>query len=76
MNDHRLHGDRLTKLSEAMQRGRISYSKVRAMTRVATPANENRLLDFALCDCGPTRLDNLVLLCRRHHRAVHEEGFT
>jgi hypothetical protein len=25
---------------------------------------------------GPTRLDNLVLLCRRHHRAVHEEGFT
>ena len=27
-------------------------------------------------DEGPTRLDNLVLLCRRHHRAVHEEGFT
>ena len=24
---------------------------------------------------GSTRLDNLVLLCRRHHRAVHEEGF-
>ena len=24
---------------------------------------------------GPTRLSNLVLLCRRHHRAVHEEGF-
>jgi 5-methylcytosine-specific restriction endonuclease McrA len=23
-----------------------------------------------------TRLDNLVLLCRRHHRAVHEGGFT
>jgi hypothetical protein len=27
-------------------------------------------------DGGPTRLDNLVLLCRRHHRAVHEEGWT
>ena len=36
------------------------------------------------CDChhvrhwadgGATALDNLVLLCRRHHRAVHEEGF-
>ena len=26
-------------------------------------------------DGGPTRLDNLILLCRRHHRAVHEEGF-
>ena len=26
-------------------------------------------------DGGSTKLDNLVLLCRRHHRAVHEEGF-
>ena len=25
---------------------------------------------------GPTDLDNLVLLCGRHHRAIHEEGFT
>jgi hypothetical protein len=24
---------------------------------------------------GETKLDNLLLLCRRHHRAVHEEGF-
>ena len=27
-------------------------------------------------DGGATKLDNLVQLCRRHHRAVHEEGFT
>jgi hypothetical protein len=27
------------------------------------------------CDGGPTRLDNLALLRRRHHRAVHEEGY-
>ncbi len=26
-------------------------------------------------DGGATRLDNLVLLCRHHHRAVHEGGF-
>jgi hypothetical protein len=24
---------------------------------------------------GPTTLSNLPMLCRRHHRAVHEEGF-
>ena len=24
---------------------------------------------------GPTTLSNLALLCRRHHRSVHEEGF-
>lgn len=36
-------------LSDAMRRGRVSYSKVRALTRVATPDNERRLLDFALC---------------------------
>ncbi len=26
-------------------------------------------------DGGETKLDNLVLLCRRHHRAVHEQGY-
>jgi hypothetical protein len=27
-------------------------------------------------DGGPTTIDNLILLCRRHHRLVHEEGWT
>ncbi|HVT18815.1 MAG TPA: HNH endonuclease signature motif containing protein, partial [Thermoanaerobaculia bacterium] len=27
-------------------------------------------------DGGETSLTNMLLLCRRHHRAVHEEGFT
>ena len=26
-------------------------------------------------DGGDTKLDNLVTLCRHHHRAVHEGGF-
>jgi hypothetical protein len=25
-------------------------------------------------DGGPTALPNLILLCRRHHRMVHERG--
>ena len=39
----------LPKLSDAMRRGVISYSKVRAVTRVATPENEQALLDVAKC---------------------------
>jgi len=132
-------------LSAAMARGEVSFSKVRALTRVATPRNEGELLELAkagtaahvpahrlrcrpcgdaaradgtvldvgrrtramstplrralarrdggcrfpgcglkLCDAhhvehwadgGKTKLGNLVQLCRRHHRAVPEEGF-
>ncbi len=28
------------------------------------------------CDGGETSLDNLVLLCRYHHRLLHQEGFS
>ena len=35
-------------VSAALQRGAISYAKVRALTRVATPENEGVLLDFAV----------------------------
>ena len=38
----------LPKISAAFREGRVSYSKVRAMTRVATAANEDVLLDVAL----------------------------
>ncbi|MPZ21138.1 MAG: DUF222 domain-containing protein [Luteitalea sp.] len=38
---------RLPLISAAMERGEISYSKVRAITRVATPDNESRLLGAA-----------------------------
>src|SRR5262245_20944511 len=37
----------LPRLSGALQRGEISYAKVRALTRVATPENEERMLLLA-----------------------------
>ncbi len=37
----------LPRLAEALARGEISYSKVRAVTRVATPETEERLLKVA-----------------------------
>ncbi|MDX1384850.1 MAG: DUF222 domain-containing protein, partial [Thermoanaerobaculia bacterium] len=37
----------LPRISRAMERGEVSYSKVRALTRVATPENEEELLLFA-----------------------------
>ncbi len=38
----------LPKTSEAFAAGRLSYSKVRALTRVATPRNEDLLVAYAL----------------------------
>jgi hypothetical protein len=37
----------LPKISQEFRHGRVSYSKVRAMTRVATPKNEHYLLNIA-----------------------------
>jgi hypothetical protein len=34
-------------LSDAMRRGELSYAKVRALTRIATPENEAQLLELA-----------------------------
>ncbi|NNE06361.1 MAG: DUF222 domain-containing protein, partial [Xanthomonadales bacterium] len=37
----------LPRISEAFRKAEVSYSKVRAMTRVATPENEHALLEVA-----------------------------
>src|SRR5215204_4528786 len=37
----------LPRIDEAFGRGQLSYAKVRALTRVATPAIEQRLLELA-----------------------------
>jgi hypothetical protein len=54
-------------LSEAMRRGEISYSKVRALTRIATPANEHDLLSFARAGTA-AHVERLVRGMRRVDR--------
>ena len=56
-------------LSAAMQRGQLSYSKVRALTRVATPANERSLFDFASCGTA-AHVERLVRGWRRVDRVA------
>ena len=54
----------LPRVSAAMGRGQVSYSKVRAITRVATPETEERLLDFALAGTA-AHVERLVRAWRR-----------
>ena len=56
-------------LSAAMRRGQLSYSKVRALTRVATPANERSLFDFARCGTA-AHVERLVRGWRRVDRVA------
>jgi Domain of unknown function (DUF222)/HNH endonuclease len=59
-------------LSEAMRRGEISYSKVRALTRIATPANEEGLLMFARAGTA-AHVERLVRRKRRVDRVADGE---
>jgi Domain of unknown function (DUF222)/HNH endonuclease len=72
-------------LSEAMRRGEISYSKVRALTRIATPANEEGLLDFARAGTaahverlvrGKRRVDRIANGEERIHAARYLHAYT
>ncbi len=54
-------------LSEAMRCGELSYSKVRALTRVATPENEAELLGFAKAGTA-AHVETLVRAWRRVDR--------
>jgi hypothetical protein len=56
-------------VSAAMQRGQISYSKVRALTRVATPENEHYFLKIALNGTA----DHVETLVRAYRRAKEAE---
>ncbi|MCZ6890696.1 MAG: DUF222 domain-containing protein [Gammaproteobacteria bacterium] len=59
----------LPQIEEAFKRGDLSYSKVRALTRVATPANEIELLDFAL-SATAAQVENHCRQLRNGDRAV------
>jgi hypothetical protein len=57
----------LPRLSAALQCGKLSYAKVRAVTRIATPENESQLIDVALA--GTTaHVERLVRGWRRVDR--------
>ena len=62
---------KLPRLSEALQRGEVSYSKVRAVTRVATPATEQALLDVALAGTA-AHVEQVVRTWRRVDRAAEQ----
>ena len=57
----------LPQISGAFREGRISYSKVRAMTRVATRKNEDILLNIALHGTA-VHVERMVRIYRRHQR--------
>ncbi len=63
---------KLPRLSDAMRRGEVSYSKVRAVTRVATPENEQALLDVALAGTA-AHVEQVVRTWRRIDRAAEAE---
>ena len=52
-----------------MRRGVVSYSKVRAVTRVATPETEQALLDVALCGTA-AHVEQIVRGWRRVDRSA------
>jgi hypothetical protein len=58
----------LPETSASMARGELSFSKVRALSRVATGANEGDLLEFAR-GCTTAQLERMVRAFRRGSRA-------
>jgi hypothetical protein len=59
----------LPSIDEALRQGKLSYAKVRALTRVATAENEGRLLDLAFASTGA----QLERICRSFRRVVAEQ---
>jgi len=58
-------------VQEAFSQGRLSYSKVRAITRIVTPENEGTLLEWAL-DGTAAQLERIIRTYRRAKPAEQE----
>ena len=63
----------LNHIAAAMARGQLSYSKVRALTRVATPATEAPLLAFAL-RATASHVERLVRAWRQADRDAQPDA--
>ncbi len=61
--------EKLPKIDEALRTGEVSYSKVRAMTRVATPDNEAVLVGQA----EVTTATQLETVCRKYATVLRED---
>jgi hypothetical protein len=57
---------KLPKVADAMAQGRLSYAKVRELTRVADESNEDYLLGIALCGTAT----HVVQVARGYRRAL------
>ena len=57
------------RISKGFQEGRLSYSKVRAMTRIATPENEELLVDMGFSATASI----LERLCRQFRSVAEQE---
>jgi hypothetical protein len=63
----------LPKISQALAEGRLSYSKVRAITRVADAENEESLLAIAMT-AATCQVERLIRLYRRNEKLELEQG--
>jgi hypothetical protein len=63
-------------IDDALRRGEVSYSKARALVRVATPANETLLLDHArlMTASQLEKLSRKYALVQRHGQDPHPVG--
>src|SRR5215468_3450594 len=63
-------------IDDALRRGEVSYSKVRAMLRAATPDNETLLLEYAklMTASQLEKLAGKYKLVQRHDKDPHPQG--